>query len=100
MKSNVPTIRIRQVNDREVRADGDFVLHWMIAFRRTQWNYSLQRAVEWAKDLKKPLVILEALRSDESLRRGLNVYKGKVTNRLVAESLGLEYTPFEQINRA
>ncbi len=42
---------------------------------------------------------LKALRSDESLRKGLNVYKGKVTNRLVAESLGLEYTPFEQIER-
>ncbi len=43
---------------------------------------------------------LEALRSDESLRKGLNVFKGKVTNRLVAESLGLEYTPFEEIERA
>jgi deoxyribodipyrimidine photo-lyase len=34
----------------------------MIAYRRTRWNYSLQRAVEWAKELGKPLVILEALR--------------------------------------
>jgi len=36
----------------------------------------------------------EALRSDEALRKGLNVFEGKVTNRFVAESLGLEYTPF------
>ena len=36
----------------------------------------------------------EALRSDEALRKGLNVFEGRVTNRFVAESLGLEYTPF------
>lgn len=41
---------------------------------------------------------LEAFRSDDALRKGLNVFKGKVTNRLVAESLGLEYTPFEELN--
>ena len=38
---------------------------------------------------------LEALRSDNSLRKGVNVFKGKVTNRFVAESLGLEYAPLE-----
>jgi len=34
----------------------------------------------------------EALESDSSLRKGLNVFKGKVTNKLVADSLDLEYT--------
>jgi deoxyribodipyrimidine photo-lyase len=34
----------------------------MIAFRRTTWNFSLQRAVQWAEQLKKPLVIFEPLR--------------------------------------
>jgi len=34
----------------------------MIAFRRTEWNFSLQRAVEWATELGKPLVIFEPLR--------------------------------------
>lgn len=37
----------------------------------------------------------EAMRSDEAFRKGLNVFDGKVTNRFVAESLGLEYTPFQ-----
>jgi len=40
---------------------------------------------------------LEALKSDYALSKGLNVFKGKVTNKLVADSLGLEYTPFEEI---
>ncbi len=37
----------------------------------------------------------EAMRCDEALRQGLNVFDGKVTNRSVAESLGLKYTPFQ-----
>jgi alanine dehydrogenase len=36
----------------------------------------------------------EALKSDDALRKGLNVLGGKVTNKFVAESLGLEYTSF------
>lgn len=37
----------------------------------------------------------EAMKADEPLRKGLNVWNGKVTNKLVADSLGLEYTPFK-----
>jgi deoxyribodipyrimidine photo-lyase len=59
---SVPELRIRKVNNAPVSGKGDFVLYWMIAFRRTSWNYSLQRAVEWAKELNKPLIVLEALR--------------------------------------
>ena len=61
MKS-VPEIRIRKANDASVNTDGSFVVYWMIAYRRSNWNYSLDRAVAWAKELNKPLVILEALR--------------------------------------
>jgi deoxyribodipyrimidine photo-lyase len=61
--SEVPEIRIRKVNEKSVRPQGDFVLYWMIANRRFHWNFSLQRAVSWAKELRRPLVILEALRS-------------------------------------
>ena len=37
----------------------------------------------------------EAMKSDEPLRKGMNVWNGNVTNELVADSLGLEYTPFK-----
>ncbi len=37
----------------------------------------------------------EALRRDDSLRKGLNVFKGKLVCKPVAESLGLEYAPIE-----
>jgi len=44
--------------------EGHFVLYWMVASRRVEWNFSLERAVEWAKELGKPLLMLEGLRCD------------------------------------
>lgn len=60
--STVPEIRVRAGNAAPVRADGEFVLHWMTANRRTRWNFSLERAVEWSRSLNKPLVVFEPLR--------------------------------------
>jgi len=37
----------------------------------------------------------EAMKSDEALAKGMNLYDGKVTNKFVAEALDLEYTPFK-----
>lgn len=58
----VPEIRIRSLNQCSLQSDDDYVLYWMIANRRTRYNFSLERAVEHAKELQKPLVIFEALR--------------------------------------
>jgi deoxyribodipyrimidine photo-lyase len=63
MHERVPEIRIRTGNESSVNPDGNYVLYWMIANRRAAWNFSLDRAVEWAVELKKPLVVLEALRT-------------------------------------
>lgn len=60
---SVPAERIRLVNDRPANTQGDYVLYWMIANRRTRSNYSLDRAIEWARLLDKPLVVFEALRA-------------------------------------
>ncbi|MGH1341801.1 MAG: deoxyribodipyrimidine photolyase [Nannocystales bacterium] len=61
--SNVPDVRMCVPNDAPVEGSGDYVLYWMVANRRGDYNYSLERAVEWAKALGKPLVVLEALRA-------------------------------------
>ncbi len=58
----VPPSRIQNCNNAPIRGDGEFVLYWMIAFRRLSSNFSLQRAVELAVELRKPLVIFEPLR--------------------------------------
>jgi len=62
MKSSVPALRITRPNDRPVRQGGDFVLYWMTSARRRRRNFALQRAVDWCRELGKPLLVLEALR--------------------------------------
>ena len=54
--------RVRPLTDHEPRGDAEFVLYWMIASRRTRYNHSLDRAIEHAARLSKPLIVLEALR--------------------------------------
>lgn len=58
----VPSIRIHRANSLEAQTNGDYVLYWMTAFRRTSYNFALQRGVEWANQLGKPLLIFDALR--------------------------------------
>ncbi len=64
MESEVPDIRIRVESDASPNPRGRYILYWMIAYRRSNWNFSLQRAVDWAQELGKPIVVLEALRCD------------------------------------
>ena len=59
----VPPVRIHRANARPLRRDGDWVLYWMIASRRTRRSFALQRAIEWCEDLGKPLLVLEPLRA-------------------------------------
>ena len=64
VRSSVPAARVRPLNRRPVNGTGDYVLYWMIAARRTRWNYALQRAVQHCVELGRPLVILEPLDVD------------------------------------
>jgi deoxyribodipyrimidine photo-lyase len=57
----IPSLRIRPRNAVPLRADGEFVVYWMIAQRRARWNFALQHAACVAAELRKPLVILEPL---------------------------------------
>ena len=61
---STPSSRIRPLNNTRIDENASFVLYWMTAARRTRCNFGLQRAVELANQLRKPLVILEALRVD------------------------------------
>jgi deoxyribodipyrimidine photo-lyase len=61
--ATTPDLRLGLLTDAAVRPEGAFVLYWMTAARRTHYNYALDRAVAWARDLARPLVILEDLRA-------------------------------------
>ena len=80
-----------------VREDGSFVLYWMIAARRARWNFALQRAVEHAVRLGKPLVVLEALRAGyrwASERLHAFVIEGMADNARAFAATPVTYLPY------
>lgn len=93
----VPELRIRSANDRSVEPRGEHVLYWMIASRRSRYNFGLQRAVERARELERPLIVLEPLRCGypwASARLHRFVIDGMVDNaRRLGES-GITYHPY------
>ena len=94
---NVPTYRIKKLNEQPVNEDGDFVLYWMTSSRRTRWNFSLDRAIMWAQQLGKPLIVLEALRVGQkwACERFHNfVMDGMRDNRQALKDTGAFYYPY------
>ena len=93
----VPTDRISTLNRAPVRMDGDYVLYWMIAARRSRYNFGLQRAVEHAVRLGKPLVVLEALRAGHrwaSARFHQFVIDGMLDQARRFQRPGVHYHPY------
>ncbi|MEM7676548.1 MAG: deoxyribodipyrimidine photolyase, partial [Myxococcota bacterium] len=78
--------------------EGDYVLYWMVAFRRTHYNFALDQAVERARSLKKPLLILEALRAGyewASDRLHTFVVQGMAAQaERLADRPGVHYFPY------
>ena len=58
----VPLSRVTVLKDETPNIkESSYVVYWMITFNRIQYNYALQRAVEWANKLSQPLVIFDPL---------------------------------------
>jgi deoxyribodipyrimidine photo-lyase len=69
----------------------------MTAFRRARFNFSLERAVDLALELRKPLLVLEALRCDypwASDRFQRFVADGMNDNAEAFRSRGVAYHPY------
>jgi deoxyribodipyrimidine photo-lyase len=95
--STVPASRITVRN--KVSADGSasYVLYWMVAQRRTTWNFALQRAHDWALALKRPLLILEALRLGypyASVRLHRFILDGMADQAAACSAAGVRYLPY------
>lgn len=96
-RMSVPTDRIRLLRDVPPRGDGDLVLYWMIASRRLQHNFALDRALEMCRELSLPLVILEPLRiryPHASARLHRFILDGMADNRRQASLAGIAYHPY------
>ena len=97
MQTTIPLQRIRRANQHPVREDGARVIYWMIASRRTRFNFGLQRAAEWSRHFGVPLLILEALRSDypwASDRLHRFIIDGMASNQAAVEGADVTYYPY------
>jgi deoxyribodipyrimidine photo-lyase len=95
--SGVPSCRLRRLNEHGLRAGGAFVLYWMTGARRSRWNFALDRALELARQLDRPLVVLEALRCDyrwASDRIHAFVLQGMQANSEAFAGTGVFYYPY------
>jgi deoxyribodipyrimidine photo-lyase len=100
---SVNQARLRRLNDKRLRADGDYVLYWMQACRRLERNHALDYALRCCEELRRPLVVYEGLRLDypwASRRLHRFVLDGMRDNAARAESLGLSYWPFVETPQA
>jgi deoxyribodipyrimidine photo-lyase len=74
----------------------------MIATRRTRFNFALQRAADWARELDLPLVVFEPLRSDypwASDRLHRFVLDGMAANRDAVDGRKATYYPWIEVER-
>ena len=97
MTSTVPALRLRVANEAPLRPQRDYVLYWMIAARRAQWNFALDRAVDCARALARPLLVLEPLEVDypwASDRLHRFVLDGMRDNARAFREAGLAYFPY------
>ncbi|MDX2437424.1 MAG: deoxyribodipyrimidine photolyase [Acidobacteriota bacterium] len=97
MKTSVASLRIHPANERPVAPAASYVLYWMIAARRSRFNFSLQRAAEWARELGLPLVVLEAVRAGypwASDRIHRFILDGMADNSAAFSGRGVTYLPY------
>ena len=93
----IPALRLGVLNDRPPKAEGAFVVYWMATARRTRSNFALQRAVGWARELKRPLVVVEILTSGgrwDSVRHHHFVLQGMQENARHLANTPAFYYPY------
>jgi len=89
--SSVPEARIRALNDARIRPDGEYVLYWMVATRRLGWSHALDRAVEHAETLGRPLLIFEPL--DVSYRWASDRHHRAIMDGMLEHTRALTKSP-------
>src|SRR5262245_39355098 len=92
-----PAARVRALDARSPRSDAAYVLYWMTASRRLEWNHALDHAVAWAERLQKPLLVFEPLNvgyrwASERIHRA--IIDGMVEHAAALASTPVGYFPY------
>jgi len=89
--------RLRRCNESPVRRERDYVLYFVQASRRLVASHALDYALHCCRELGRPLVVYEGIRTDTpwaSARVHHVVLDGMRENRRAARDLGITYWPF------
>jgi deoxyribodipyrimidine photo-lyase len=92
MRHNVQPERIKLLNDRPPAA-GRYVLYWMQASQRAEWNHALEYAIARANDLDLPVVVyfgLTARYPEANERHYRFMLEGLAETRTALERRGIK----------
>jgi len=90
--------RIKILNNKQVR-DGDYVLYWMQAAQRIEYNHALEYAIRTADKLRKPIVVFFGITEDypeANLRHYYFMLEGLREVRTVLETMGIQMVILHQ----
>ena len=96
LKTNLDD-RLRVVNDKEVFVDGEYVLYWMIATRRFNYNAALEYAAKLAENYGKPLLVVEEISTSHKFandRITSFVIQGMVENTSIFKEHNIRFIPW------
>jgi deoxyribodipyrimidine photo-lyase len=89
--------RVTSCNASGVNGTGEYILYWMTAYRRRRFNFALERAVFWATELRKPLLVFEPVAAHYrwvSTRFHAFIIQGMRDNLREFENSAVAYYPF------
>ncbi len=89
--------RIRSANDKPVNEDGEFIIYWMIATRRFNYNSSLEFAAQLAVEHDVPLLVIEEISTSHRFandRIATFMIQGMVENVSVFKDNNIRYIPW------
>jgi len=89
--------RVRSLNDKPINQDGEFILYWMIATRRYNYNASLEFAAQQAIEHRVPLLVIEEISTNHEFandRITTFMIQGMVENISTFKEKNIRYIPW------
>lgn len=56
--------RIKYLNNKNINTNGDYVVYWMQASQRVEYNHALEYLIRRANELEKPLIVYFGIKND------------------------------------
>ena len=100
--SELKNSRVRTVSQHEINPNGRFILYWMTACRRYNYNASLDYAISLSKELSKPILVVEAVSITHKFAndRILSfMIQGMMNNSRDFEENNITYIPWVEIKQ-